>query len=183
MHDTGFVPRALSAREIPEEMRRITRDSLRFGWSNPRARIAIIAGAIPAVFLEWGYHAWQPYFLPLLGSDAAWITGTIAAAIAASMMIGNWAVDRLTRYCGRRTTMLIGAAGAYSITAVGVGLVSGFWAALALYLIGMLSMGIFQPVRQVYLHLVADNEHRATILSLASLVASVASRAGPSSGK
>jgi MFS family permease len=178
MRDVGFDVRAIALRDIPSEMMRIGRDSIRFGWNMRRARLAIIAGAMPAVFLEWGYHAWQPYFLGLLGSNSIWILGAIAAAISLSTMAGNWLVEHLTQYCGRRTTMLLGASIVYSTTAIGVGLAHTFWLALGLYLVGMMSSGVFQPVRQGYLHLVVAREQRATVLSLASLVASVGSMAG-----
>ncbi|MGQ0537718.1 MAG: MFS transporter [Gemmatimonadaceae bacterium] len=180
MHDVGFVVRDLAPREIPAHMLRIGRESLRFGWNVPAARLAIIAGALPAVFLEWGYHAWQPYFLELLNSGAVWVLGWIAAAIAVASMAGNWTVERITRFCGRRTTLLLGAAIVYCATAVGVGLARSFPAAVALYLIGMMSAGVFQPVRQAYLHQVVPSAQRATVLSLASLVASSGSMMGQS---
>lgn len=178
MHDVGFTVRALTPRQIPAEMRRVGRESLRFGWNVPRARLAIVAGAVPAIFLEWGYHAWQPYFLGLLGSDAVWVLGVIAAAISLSMIAGNWLVERLTRFCGRRTTLLIWASVVYSATAIGVGLATTFPVALAFYLLGMMSAGVFQPVRQAYLHMVVQREQRATVLSLASLVSSGGSMGG-----
>ena len=178
MHDTGFTARPLPLRQLPKEMVRVGRESLRFGWSTQRARLAILAGAMPGVFLEWGYHAWQPYFLGLLHSNAVWVLGAVAAAIAVAMMIGNSLVERMTRYCGRRTTLLLGAAVVYSATAIGVGLARSFWLAVALYLVGMMAAGVFQPVRQAYLHLVVAKEQRATVLSLASLVASAGSTMG-----
>lgn len=178
MHDIGFTVRRVPPRAIPAQMVGIARDSIRFGWNEPRARLAILAGAAPAVFLEWGYHAWQPYFLGLLGSDSTTVAGLIAAAIALSMMAGNGLVERLSRVCGRRTNLLFGAAVVYAATAIGVGLVTVFWAAVALYLVGMMSAGVFQPVRQAYLHRVIPREQRATVLSLASLAASGASTSG-----
>ncbi|MFI5310375.1 MAG: MFS transporter [Gemmatimonadales bacterium] len=178
MHDVGFVVRPLAVREVPAEMARIGRAALQFGWGVPRVRRAILAGAMPAVFLEWGYHAWQPYFLGLLGSDAAWIAGVIAAAIALSMVAGSWLVERLTQYCGRRTTLLIGASVMYTATSIGVGFATSFPVAVGLYLIGMASMGVFQPARQGYLHVVVPQEQRATVLSLASLVSSGGSMTG-----
>ncbi len=178
MHEFGFTRRALSLATLPMEMRRIARDSILFGWNIRHARLAILAGAMPAIFLEWGYHAWQPYFLQLLGSDAVWVTGAIAAAIALAMIAGNGLVERLTRYCGRRSTLLLWASAVYSATAIGVGLSGSFWPAVALYLAGMMAAGVFQPVRQGYLHLVVAREQRATVLSLASLVASLGSMAG-----
>lgn len=178
MHDIGFTVRALAPRRLAGEMARVGRESLRFGWQVPRARLAILAGAIPAIFLEWGYHAWQPYFLGLLGSDSVWILGVIAAAISLSMMAGNWLVERITRFCGRRTTLLLGASVVYSATAIGVGLATTFPVAVAFYLLGMMSAGVFQPVRQAYLHMVVKREQRATVLSLASLVSSGGSMGG-----
>lgn len=178
MHDVGFSTQRMATRDVPRQMARIAEESVRFGWNTPGARLAILAGAMQAIFFEWGYHAWQPYFLGLLGSNAVWITGTIAAAIAASMMAGNWLVDRLTGFCGQRSTLLIAAAICYSVTAVGVGLVHSFWLAVALYLVGMMSIGVFQPVRQGYLHLVVPPAQRATVLSFASLVSSGGSMAG-----
>jgi MFS family permease len=178
MHDVGFVVRALPIREVREEMARIGRQSIRFGWNERRARLAILAGAAPAVFLEWGYHAWQPYFLQLVGSGAIWILGWIAAAIAVAMMLGNWLVERMTRFCGKRSTLLLGAGAVYAVTAIGVGLANSFALAVALYLIGMMSSGVFQPVRQAYLHQVVPSEQRATVLSLASLVSSTGSMFG-----
>jgi len=178
MHDDSFSSHPMAARDVPRQMVRTGEESVRFGWKTPAARLAILAGAMQAIYFDWGYHAWQPYFLGLLGSDASWITGAIAAAVAASMMTGNWMVDRLTNYCGRRTTLMIAAAICFSVTAVGVGLAHSFWLAVALYLVGMMSYGVFQPVRQGYLHLVVPPAQRATVLSFASLVSSGGSMAG-----
>lgn len=180
MHEIGFTVRPLTVRQVPAAMLRTGRESLKFGWNVPMARMAILAGAMPAVFLEWGYHAWQPYFLGLLGTQAVWITGVIAAAIAVAMMAGNWLVERVTRFCGHRTTLLLWASVVYTVTAIGVGLTNSFWVAVPLYLTGMMSAGVFQPVRQGYLHLVVPKEQRATVLSLASLVSSGGSATGQS---
>lgn len=178
MHDIGFEVKPLHWRTVPSEMARTGREALRFGWRQPHTRLAILAGAMPAIFLEWGYHAWQPYFLQLLESDAIWVLGVVAAATSLAMAAGSWLVERLTRYCGRRTTMLIGASVVYTITAIGVGLVDSFAYAVTLYLIGMAASGVFQPVRQAYLHAVVPSAQRATVLSLASLASSSTSMVG-----
>ena len=178
MHDTGFTVRALRWAEVPAEMGRVGRASLQFGWREPHARLVILAGAAPAIFLEWGYHAWQPYFIQLLGYKAVWILGVVAAATSLAMAGGSWLVERLTRYCGRRTTLLLGAAVVYTTTSIGVGLAASFWTALMLYLVGMAATGVFQPVRQAYLHAVVPREQRATVLSLASLMGSAGSMGG-----
>ncbi|MGD8277450.1 MAG: MFS transporter [Gemmatimonadota bacterium] len=178
MREIGFTVRRLRLREAPAAIVEQGREGIRFGWRVPRARLAILAGAMPAIFLEWGYHAWQPYFLGLLGSDAVWVLGAIAAAISLSMMLGNWLVERITRFCGRRTTLLLGAALAFALAAIGVGLTTSFPLAVGLYLVAMMAAGVFQPVRQAYLHMVVPAEKRATVLSLASLVSSGGSMGG-----
>src|SRR5262245_40243984 len=66
MQESGFTVRALRWSDVPREVARVGRESLQFGWSEPHARIAILASAIPWVFVAWGYYAWQPYFLQLL---------------------------------------------------------------------------------------------------------------------
>lgn len=178
MRDIGFTVRRLRLREVPAAIAEQGREGIRFGWNVPRARLAILAGAMPAIFLEWGYHAWQPYFLGLLGSDAVWVLGTVAAAISLSMMAGNWLVERITRFCGRRTTLLLGAAIVFGLASIGTGLSRSFPAAVGCYLVAMMAAGVFQPVRQAYLHMVVPAEKRATVLSLASLVSSGGSMGG-----
>ncbi len=178
MHDIGFTVRALRWADVPREMVRIGRESVRFGWNQPHARLAMLASAAPAIFLAWGYHAWQPYFTELLGYKAAWILGTVAAAISLAAAAGNWLVERLTRFCGHRTTMLLGASIVYTATSIGVGLAPTFWIAVTLYLVSMAASGVFQPVLQAYLHAVVSREQRATVLSLASLLGSVGSMGG-----
>jgi MFS family permease len=178
MHDTGFTVRAIRWGEVPAEMARVGRASLEFGWREPHARLAILAGAMPAIFLAWGYHAWQPYFLELLGTSDVRVLGFVAAAVSLAMAGGSWLVERLARFCGHRTTLLLWASAVYAITTIGVGLTDSFWVAVTLYLAGMAASGVFTPVCQAYLHAVIPSAQRATVLSLNSLVASAGSTGG-----
>jgi MFS family permease len=178
MHDTGFTVRPVRWGEVPKEMARVGRDSLKFGWREPHTRLAILAGAMPAIFLAWGYHAWQPYFLQLLGMTDVRVLGFVAAAVSLAMAAGSWLVERLTRFCGRRTTMLLGASVVYALTTIAVGLTDSFWQAATFYLIGSAASGVFSPVNQAYLHAVIPSEQRATVLSLSSLAASAGSMGG-----
>jgi MFS family permease len=178
MHDLGFQSREISASELPREMKRIARDSVRHGWSESRIRLIILAAAAQAILMAWGFHAWQPHFLALLGKDAAWIAGIIAALIACASMFGNWFVQRMTNHCGKRSTLLIGSAIAFSAAMIGVGLATSFWVAVPLYLAATAAMGVFGPVRQAYIHGLAARESRATVISFASLVSSAGSMGG-----
>jgi MFS family permease len=178
MHDTGFTVHPVRWGQVPKEMARVGRDSLNFGWREPHARLAILAGAMPAIFLAWGYHAWQPYFLQLLGMADVRVLGFVAAAVSLAMAAGSWLVERLTRFCGHRTTMLLGASIVYSAANLAVGLTDSFWIAVSFYLVGSAASGVFAPVNQAYLHAVIPSEQRATVLSLSSLAASAGSMGG-----
>jgi MFS family permease len=178
MHDTGFTVRAVRWGEVPKEMARVGRDSLRFGWREPHVRLAILAGAMPAFVLAWGYHAWQPYFLQLLESTDVRVLGVVAAAVSLAMAGGSWLVERLTKVCGKRTTLLAWASLVFSAATIGVGLVDSFWTAVALYLVSSAASGVFTPVNQAYLHDVIPGDQRATVLSLSALAASASSMGG-----
>jgi MFS family permease len=178
MHDIGFSPDLSSARSLPREMKRLAKESIEFGWGDRRLRLLIVAAAIQAVLVAWGFHAWQPHFLALLETEAVWVAGLIAGLVACSTMVGNAIVTRASAICGRRSTLLIASAAVFSMAMVGVGLATSFWVAMPLYLLSMGAMGVFSPVRQAYLHGQTNSANRATVLSFASLVSSGGSMAG-----
>jgi MFS family permease len=181
MHDIGYQPRAITLSDIPSEIQRVTKNSITFGWKNKSLRLIIVAGLIQSSFFAWAWYAWQPYFLELLGREAIWVAGVIAALISLAIMAGNSIVEYLTRFCGRRTTMLLWAAAIFSIAMIGVGLTSSFWVAIFLLLLAMVASGVTTPVRQALIHRLIPSEQRATIVSFDSMVASGGSMVGQSS--
>jgi MFS family permease len=179
MHDVGFAPRALKSSALLAEMRTIAQMSITYGWRERSVRLLIIASFIQGIFMAWGFYAWQPYFLELLGrEEATWVAGIVAALISLSTIAGNTVVEWFTRYCGRRTTLMLWAAGVLTAAAVGVGLAGSFWLAVTLYLLVMAAMGVIGPVRQAYLHELTPSEQRATVISFDALVASAGSVGG-----
>jgi MFS family permease len=123
-------------------------------------------------FMMWGFYAWPPYLLGLLGRDAVWVAGVVSALIAVATIAGNMLVEFFTRFCGRRTTLLLGAAVVAVAAAVGVGLVGSFWPAVVLLLVAIGAEGVATPVQQAYLHEVVPSSERATVVSSVSLVSS-----------
>ncbi len=172
MRDVGFTPRTIRLSEVPAAMGRVARDSLAYGWQRRSVRLLMIGSFFQGGFLMWGFYAWQPYFLELLGRDAVWVAGVVAALISLSLIVGNSLVAWLTRFCGRRTTLLIWAAAVQAAAVVGVGLAGSFWLAVALLLVGTAAMGVMGPVKQAYLHQVIPSEQRATVVSFDSMVGS-----------
>jgi MFS family permease len=178
MHDLGFTPRTMKLNQMPAEMGKIAQESITYGWKQRSVRLLIIAAFIQAIFMAWGFYAWQPYFLELLGQDLTWVAGVVAALIALSTIAGNSLVEWVTRYCGKRTTLLLWAAGIQTIAAVGVGLAGSFWLAVVLYLVVMGTMGVWGPVRQAYMHQNIPSEQRASVISFDALVSSGGSMFG-----
>jgi MFS family permease len=170
MHDLGFEPRRIAARDLPGEIASNARAGVEFGWRQPGLRLLILASTIQTGFFAWAFYASQPYLLGLLDSDATWIAGLIAAGIALSTIAGNQVVSFASRYCGRRTTLLLAAGGVETAAAVAVGLASSFWVALAALLVMTASMGVTSPVHSAYLHQVVSSEQRATVVSFDSMI-------------
>jgi MFS family permease len=172
MYDIGFVARTTTLAEVPTEMRRVLDDSLTFGWRTRSIRLLMIVSLVHGVFLTWGFYAWPPYFLDLLGRDAAWVAGVVSALIALATIVGNALVEYFARFCGHRTTLLLASSAVLAAATIGVGLVGSFWPAVVLLLVAMGSTGVGTPVQQAYLHAVVPSAQRATVASFSSLVGS-----------
>jgi MFS family permease len=168
----GFQPRTTSLKALPAEMKAVAQASFRYGWQKTSVRLLILLGFVQMGFLYWGFYAWQPYFLELLGTQAVWVSGVFAALISLATMGGNALVERLTQFCGRRTTLLLWAAGIGALATIGVGLADSFWLAGPLFLVTMVTLGVLTPVKQAYIHQVIPSEQRAAIVSLDSMAAS-----------
>ena len=169
MHDRGFTPRPVTVNHLAAEMRRVGRTGLKWGWGEPRIRLLTWTSFVQMGFLMWGWYAWQPYLLELLGSEATWVAGVVAAASALAMTLGNSLVPLFSRLCARRSTVLIWASGVSSVALVGVGAFRSFWPALASLLVAMVAVGVVEPVKQAYLHQIVPSEHRATVVSFSSM--------------
>jgi MFS family permease len=178
MHDLGFTPRRVRAAELPGEITRNARVGVEYGWRQPNLRLLILASAVQASLVMWAFYAAQPYLLDLLDSDAIWVAGLVAAGIALSTIAGNQIVTVASRFCGKRTTLLLAAAALQSGAAVVTGLASSFWMALAGVLLLSVSLGIAGPVHSAYLHQVVPTEQRATVVSFDSMLANAGSIGG-----
>ncbi len=170
MHDIGFERRRVPVRQVPSEASAIARNGIRFGWNHRSLRLMMVGTALQSGFLFWGWYAWQPYFLELLEDDAVWVAGVVAALLSVSMMVGNSIVEVVTRWCGRRTTLLLWAGGIFSLGMIGVGVVDAFLPALLLLLLAGIALGVQMPVRQAYVHEIVPTEQRATVVSFDSMI-------------
>jgi MFS family permease len=173
MRDLGFDPRPLTLETMRRELATVAEAGIRHGWSQRSLRLLMLASAVQTGFIVWGFYAWQPYFQELLETDAVWFAGVIASGVASSTMLGNAVVDHFARLCGRRTTLLVWAAGIQTLAAIAVGLSPSFPLALISLLVVTATTGVVGPVRQAYVHRLVPSEKRATVVSFDSMVANV----------
>ncbi len=178
MHDIGFQPRKVTWRTLPSEAGAVASAGVRHGWRTRPLRLIMVAGAIQSGFFMWAWYAWQPYFLELLERDAVWVAGVVAALLSLAMIAGNSLVKFFTRFCGRRTTLLLWTAGGFSIASIGVGFATSFPIALLFLLLSAIAMGVQMPVRQAFIHSIAPSEQRATVVSFDSMISGVGGVAG-----
>lgn len=180
MHELGYEPISISSGDFTKAMKNQAMTSIKYGWNNQSMRLIIFAGVVQNSVIAWAWYAWQPHFLNLLGQDEIWVLGIIAALISLSIMVGNSIVGWFTKYCGRRTTLLLWASSLFSIGLVGVGFAENFWLAVGMFLVVGLSLGLNQPVRQAFIHRSIPSETRATIVSFDSMISSGGSVLGQS---
>ncbi len=170
MRDIGFSPRAMTMGELPAEMAANARAGVAFGWRQRPLRLLMVASMVQMGFLGWAFYAWQPYLLDLLDRDAIWVAGLVSAGISLSAIAGNQVVEWASERCGRRTTLMLWAAGLQTSAAVVVGLATSFWVALPALLLMTSALGLNGPVRQAYVHSVVPSSQRATVVSFDSMI-------------
>ncbi len=176
--EIGFEPRTLELRRIPEEMANVARDCIKNGWQQPSMRLFMGISFLNMGVINWAWYAWQPYVLELANTDAVWIAGVVAALLSVSIMGGNAIVGVLSRRCGKRTTLLIWAAGAMALGSVGVGLASGPISAVAAFLVIGAALGVMGPVRQAYTSQIIPSSSRASVISFDSMLGNTGGVAG-----
>jgi MFS family permease len=169
MRDRGFTPLSAHPSELPALMRTTFRDTVRFGWEERSLRFIVGVSFLQWGFMSWGFYAWQPFVLALLGRDAVWMAGLAASGIAGAMIAGNGLVELLSRFCGRRSTLMLWAAGVQAGAAIGVGSSDNFLSAVAFILLLAAGTGVNGPVKQAYLHAKTPSSQRASVVSLDSM--------------
>ena len=90
MHDIGFTP-GRGGRPLAE-MRRITADSIEYGWRVPAVKWLMLAAPFTGGVGIYGFYALQPYLLELYGDPGAYqIAGLVAAIVAGAQILGGLA--------------------------------------------------------------------------------------------
>jgi len=181
MKDLGFEPKALVLSDFGKETRRITENSIRFGWNQPLIKLCMLVSFVNGLFFIFGWCSWQRYFLDLLNRELIWTAGIVSALFSLSGIVGNSLVGKASRSLeGKSSARLLAvfvSVQAFVIVCAGLlgavfpdsarGLVL-FAAAVLLYLVFGLLFGLYSPIRQALINRYIPSEQRATILSMDS---------------
>jgi MFS family permease len=171
MRDIGFTPKRDGG--ALAEIKLITSNSIEFGWRVPVVRYVMLAGTFTGGVAIYVFYALQPYLLELYGNERAYgIAGLVAAIVAGSQIVGGTLAARVRKLFGRRTSAMLAAEVVASAAIVLIGVISKFWAVIALVVVWGLVAAATTPIRQALLNGLIPSQQRATILSFDSLMAS-----------
>ena len=171
MHDVGFTPEKRAS--VLKKTRSILKSSLDHGLRNPPVRWLMLAAPFSAGVGLYAFYAMQPYLLELYGrSDAYAIAGLAAAIVAGAQIVGGLIVPYLRIAFQRRTSLLLVGSLMSAGTLALIGLMAGFWLALALLAIWAIVFAASMPVRQAFINALIPSEERATVLSFDNLLSS-----------
>ena len=180
VEELGYERRALHLATLPDEMKAVFVAGVRHGLRHPVVRPLIFAAAVANTFMMFGFYSWQRYFLDLLGKEAVWANGVIAALVGAASIAGNLAMSRVATIMKTRTGVLMAAVTVRMVTIMLAGMATSFTAAVGLYLVANFVGGIASPIRQGLINHHIPSAQRATILSVDSLFSELGSGVGQS---
>ena len=178
MPDLGFERRRLGWSSVGGEVRRVASVGVSYGLRTPLVRALMLSGCVQGLFAMFGFYSWQRYFLDLLGRNAVWVAGVIAAAVGLAGALGGALVRPVMVRRPRRSSVLLWTAAAGTACVIAAGLVRVFWVAVPLYVLACLLDGIAGPVRMAWLNACIPSQERATLISLNSLFGEAGGTAG-----
>jgi MFS family permease len=171
MHDVGFTPER-SASPLGR-MGSVLRASLDHGLRNPPVRWVMLAAPFSGGVGIYAFYAMQPYLLELYGQSESYaIAGLAAAVVGGTQIIGGYAAPHMHKLFRYRTSFLMIGALTSAMTLALIGLVSRFWAALALLAVWAIVFAASMPIRQSFINGLIPSKERATILSSDNLLSS-----------
>jgi MFS family permease len=171
MRDIGFTPRR--GGRLTTEMRAIASASVEHGWRVPAVKWIMLSSVFTGGVGFYVFYALQPYLLELVDQPEAYgIAGLVAAIVAGADIVGGLAAPWIRRLFERRTSALLAAEAAGTVTLGLIGAFEHFWVVLGLIVAWSLLASAALPIRRAYLNGLIPSAQRATILSFDSLLGS-----------
>ena len=151
MRDIGFTPTRGAG--LRQGIRRISGASIEYGWRVPAVKWMMLAAPFTAGVGIYAFYALQPYLLELYGDPEAYgIAGLVAAIVAGAQIVGGVAAPWIRKLFACRTSALLAATAASSLTLGLIGVFDQFWAVIVLIAVWGLLFAASMPIRQAYLN-------------------------------
>ena len=171
MFDVGFKPS--QEKSLFMESKKIISATINTGFKNPSVRWLILAEPFIAGVGLYVFYAMQPYILNLYGDPKAYsIAGLVAAIVAASQIVGGFAVPYIRRLFNNRSTILLTSVVLDTCFLFAMSVTSNFSLMIMLVILWALNFAMVIPVRQAFINSLIPSRQRATVLSLDSLMGS-----------
>jgi MFS family permease len=171
MKDLGFTPK--KPKNPLKEMKKIFDNSVESGLKNPPIRWIMLSAPFVSGVSFYVFYALQPYLLKLYGNEKAYsIAGLIAALTASAQIVGGMTAPYIMKRFKRRTDALLQGTFLTGVILLLVAICNNFWLAIVLIFAWGLLFAALTPIRQAYLNGIIPSEHRATVLSFDSVMAS-----------
>jgi MFS family permease len=147
--------------------------SVEHGWRVPAVKWIMLSSVFTGGVGVYVFYALQPYLLELSGHPEAYgIAGLVAAIVAGAQIAGGLAAPWIRGLFHRRTSALLAAEVAGTLTLALIGAFEHFWVVLGLIVVWGLLSSAALPIRRAYLNGLIPSAQRATILSFDSLLGS-----------
>jgi MFS family permease len=171
MKDIGFTPK--KPKNPFKEMRKIFDNSIESGLKNPPVKWIMLSAPFFSGVSFYVFYALQPYLLKLYGDEKAYsIAGLIAALAASAQIVGGMTAPYIMKRFKMRTDALLQGTFLTGIILLLIAISNNFWLAIVLIFAWGLLFAALTPIRQSYLNGIIPSEHRATVLSFDSVMAS-----------
>jgi MFS family permease len=171
MRDVGFTPRR--GGRLSTEMRAVASASIDHGWRVPAVKWIMLSSVFTGGVGFYVFYALQPYLLELAGRPEAYgIAGLVAAIVAGADIVGGLVAPWIRKLFHRRTSALLAAEAAGTVTLGLIGAFEHFWVVLGLIVSWGLLASAALPIRRAYLNGLIPSAQRASILSFDSLLGS-----------
>ena len=145
------------------------RDSLAFAKKRGTVRVLLVF----SLLMGFGLSAVEIYWQPALASHQVvyWIFGAVSFAGFAFVMLGSWAAQRvISKHPDAGVALLLLLKAPLGIALVLFAFAGGAYSIIAIYLVLYLLIGSSSVVENTLLNRLTPASHRASILSLFSLV-------------
>ncbi|MFA7193938.1 MAG: MFS transporter [Candidatus Paceibacterota bacterium] len=161
-----FVPQKFSFRDGFDAMKNTVKSSINYGVKNKNVRFVLLVVMVMVFSVQPLNMYWQPFFAENLSGRTE--LGFVFVGIPLSLMLGAFFVPRLLKFIPNEKLAL-------SFSQIGIGLMVvvtsliGFPASLVMFFAHEVFRGMFNPLKDAYLHDQIPSKERATIESFDSM--------------